>query len=450
MADHPFQLITSYKNNLVRILDNLKEGIIAHDLDRRILFFNREAEKITGFRREEVIKKSCEEAFGNSLCGPNCYFCKENYKAKESEEYTTNITAKNGESRRVEMTLTAMLNDTGHPIGVLVSMRDITDYLQLQIRAKKLTSFAEIIGQDAKMLQIFEQIRDVSAYDFPVHVGGDTGTGKELVAHAIHNESTRGGGPFVPINCGALPEGLIASELFGHIKGAFTGAHRDKMGRFELADTGTIFLDEVTELPKSVQATLLRFLQGGTFERVGDEKTVAVDVRIISATNKDLKTEVEEGRFRDDLYYRLNVIPIHLPPLQNRKTDIPLLIAHFLHKTEKQYDRDPHRVTHEAMALMMDYHWPGNIRELQNAVQFAMVRAKGRFIRAEDLPLEVRSEYNTPSITPVKRGRKGRLNAEMVVSTLKKTGGNKAQAARTLGVGRATLYRFLNAYPELF
>jgi PAS domain S-box-containing protein len=449
MTTHPFQIITSSNNNLIRILDNLKEGIIAHDLDRRIIFFNREVEKITGFRREDVLEKRCEEAFGATLCGANCYFCKENGTPEDTEEYTTNIITRNGETRRVEMTLTTMFDDAGHQKGVLASMKDVTDYLQLQIRARKLTSFSEIIGQDAKMLQVFEQIRDVSAYDFPVHISGETGTGKELVAHAIHNESSRGGGPFVPINCGALPEGLIASELFGHVKGAFTGAHRDKMGRFELADGGTIFLDEVTELPKPIQATLLRFLQGGAFERVGDEKTISVDVRIISATNKDLKTEVGQDRFRDDLYYRLNVIPVHLPPLRARKTDIPLLIEHFLYKTEKQYGRNPHRVAHEAMALLMDYHWPGNVRELQNTVQFAMVRAKGQFIRAVDLPMEIRSKGNSIHPTPAQRGRKGRLNQQIVVSALEKTGGNKARAAKMLGVGRATLYRFLTAHPGL-
>jgi len=451
MENHPFQVITSHKNNLIRILDNLKEGIIAHDLDRRIIFFNREAEKITGFRREDVLKKSCDDAFGTALCGANCHFCKDDCTPENDEEYTTNIITKSGETRRVEMTLTAMFDDAGNQKGVLASMKDVTDYLQLQIRARKLTSFAEIIGQDAKILQVFEQIRDVAGYDFPVHVSGETGTGKELVAHAIHNESARGGGPFVPINCGALPEGLIASELFGHIKGAFTGAHRDKMGRFELADGGTIFLDEVTELPKPIQVTLLRFLQEGTFERVGDEKTLAVDVRIISATNKALKTEVAHGRFRDDLFYRLNVIPIHLPPLRKRRTDIPLLIEHFLYKTEKQYDRRSHRISREAMALLMDYHWPGNIRELQNAVQFAMVRAKGHVIRREDLPLEIRPEKSVAgsAIRRHKRGRRRRLTPEAVTAALETTGGNKSRAAKQLGVGRATLYRFLARHSEL-
>ncbi|RTZ95876.1 MAG: sigma-54-dependent Fis family transcriptional regulator [Deltaproteobacteria bacterium] len=449
MTNNHFQRISSHHNNLTRILDNLKEGILAHDLDRRIIFFNREAEKITGYRREDVLGKTCEEAFGAPLCGGKCQFYVGDDASEDAAEYTTNIITKNGDTRRVEMAPTVMFDDDGHPQGVLTSMRDVTDYLQLQIQARKLTSFAGIIGQDARMLQVFEQIRDVSAYDFPVHIGGETGTGKELVAHAIHNESSRGGGPFVPINCGALPEGLIASELFGHVKGSFTGAHRDKMGRFELADGGTIFLDEVTELPRPIQATLLRFLQENSFERVGDEKTISVDVRIISATNKELKTEVNQNRFRDDLFYRLNVIPVHLPPLRERKTDIPLLIEHFLHETEKQYGRHPHQVVQEAMALLMDYQWPGNVRELQNAVQFAMVRAKGRFIRPDDLPLEVRAGCPPAPSAPVTHHRKIRLSEETVVSAMEKTGGNKARAARILGVGRATLYRFLTAHPGL-
>ena len=179
------------------------------------------------------------------------------------------------------------------------------------------------------MLDIFKQIRDVAGYDYPVHISGETGTGKELVSNAVHNESSRAGAPFVPINCGALPEGLIESELFGHIKGAFSGAIRDKKGRFELADGGTIFLDEVAELSNNMQVKLLRFLQEGKFERVGGEQTASVNVRVISATNKELKKAVKQGTFRDDLYYRLNVIPIRLPPLRDRKIDIPLLVEHF-------------------------------------------------------------------------------------------------------------------------
>jgi transcriptional regulator with PAS, ATPase and Fis domain len=313
------------------------------------------------------------------------------------------------------------------------------------MKAGELTSFGNIIGQDSKMLDIFQQIRDVSGYDYTVHISGETGTGKELVANAIHNESPRAGAPFVPINCGALPEGLIESELFGHVKGAFSGAVRDKKGRFELADGGTIFLDEIAELSNSMQVKLLRFLQEGQFERVGGERTASVNVRVISATNKSLKDAVNQGRFRDDLYYRLNVIPIHLPPLRDRKIDIPLLIDRFLQEAAQRYDQQPLKVSRTAMSLILDYRWPGNVRELQNAIQFAFVRSSGKSIAIEDLPIELREAENIC----IRRGPSRKLNIEGVRAALVKTGGNKARAAKLLGVGRATLYRFLGDHPEL-
>jgi len=256
---------------------------------------------------------------------------------------------------------------------------------------------------------------------------------------AIHNESRRGGGPFVPVNCGALPEGLLESELFGHVRGAFSGAIRDKKGRFELAHGGTIFLDEVSELPKPMQVKLLRVLQEGTFERVGGEKTISADVRVISATNRELKQEVEKQNFREDLYYRLNVVPIHLPPLRERKNDIPLLVSHFLEKALKD-GRKPIGFSKEAMAKLMDYSWPGNVRELQNAVHFALVKAKGRLVHPDNLPLEIRRRERI-GYTP---GPPRKLERDAVAAALQQSGGNKTKAARILGVGRATLYRFLD------
>ncbi|MBW2296043.1 MAG: sigma 54-interacting transcriptional regulator, partial [Deltaproteobacteria bacterium] len=265
-----------------------------------------------------------------------------------------------------------------------------------------------------------------------------------LVAHAIHNESRRGGAPFVPINCGALPEGLIESELFGHVKGAFSGAIRDKKGRFELADNGTVFLDEISELPKPMQVKLLRFLQEGSFEKVGGEKTTLVNVRVISATNKYIKKEVQRGNFREDLYYRLNVIPITVPPLRERKNDIPLLVDHFLDQFPEILENEKMRISDEALAMMMDYRWPGNVRELQNAVQFSIVRSRGDTIRPEDLPLELKDFI----VEKPRRGPARKLDAAMVKAALAKTGGNKAKAAKLLGVGRATLYRFLGSQPQ--
>jgi PAS domain S-box-containing protein len=429
------------RKNLERILDSLMEGIIAHDKERRILFFNRAAEKITGYDRAEMLGRDCHDAFGSPFCGGRCSFCGEPPNSWTNIDYPVNIATKDGESRRIEMTVAGMTDETGCFTGVLAAFRDVTDLIGLQIRLGQITSFAGIIGQDHKMLQVFEQIRELATNDYPVYLTGETGTGKEMVAAAIHNESQRGGGPFVPINCGALPEGVLESELFGHVKGAFSGAIRDKKGRFELADGGTIFFDEVADLTKSMQVKLLRVLQEGTFERVGGEKTVSVDVRVISAANRDLKREVERKNFRDDLYYRLNVVPIELPPLRERKNDIPLLAEEFLRQATERGQKTT-GLSKKALSIMIDYLWPGNVRELQNALHYALVKCKGRVIRAEDLPLELRAGRS-------RRGPTRKLNQEMVRGALDLTGGNKAKAARHLGVGRATLYRFLEEFPDV-
>ena len=243
--------------------------------------------------------------------------------------YTINAATRSGDTRQIEMSVTGMYDEEGAFVGVLAAFRDLTEMINLQLRLGELTSFSGIVGRDRRMLDVYEQIRNLAVADYPVHITGETGTGKELVAAAIHNESPRAGGPFVPVNCGALPEGLLESELFGHVKGAFSGAIRDKKGRFELADGGTLFLDEVSELPRHMQVKLLRVLQAGTFERVGGEKTISVNVRIISATNKDLRREMERQNFREDLYYRLSVVPIRIPALRERKNDIPLLCLPF-------------------------------------------------------------------------------------------------------------------------
>jgi sigma-54 dependent transcriptional regulator, acetoin dehydrogenase operon transcriptional activator AcoR len=439
--------ITARPDNLTRILDNLQEGIIAHDLDRNIFFFNKMAETITGYSRNEILNRDCHQAFGTPFCSADCSFCENAVPPVDTAKKALTITTKSGEQRRIEMTVTTMHNDTGVPFGVLAAFKDLTDLINLQIKTGDIRSFANIIGQDIKMLQVFQQIKDVAAYDYPVHVYGETGTGKELVASAIHNESPRAGGPFVPINCSALPESLIESELFGHVKGSFSGAIRDKKGRFELADKGTIFLDEVAEISKLMQVKLLRFLQDGMFERVGGEKTMKVDVRVISATNKDLMQEIREERFREDLYYRLNVIPVNLPPLRDRRTDIPLLVSHFMKEAGRRNKSPVPTITDEALSALMDYEWPGNVRELQNAVQFSIVKSNRDLIQKGDLPPEI-SRLSSREIRP--RNRSGKLDIEAVQTALKTTGGNKAKAAKLLGVGRATLYRFLGANADAF
>ena len=444
--------IFSDPRNLERILDNLQDGIIAHDMNRRIFYYNRKSEEITGYSRDEVLGKDCHEAHGGPFCGEHCLFCSSSaplphmphspQKKIDADrvEYSITITTKSGESRQLDVVATMMKDENGQDFGVLASFRDITDIMDLQIRMGEITNFSNIIGQSPMMLQVFQQIRDIAMYDSPVHIYGETGTGKELVALAIHNQSDRRAAPFVAINCGALPDGLVESELFGHIKGAFSGAVRDKKGRFELADKGTIFLDEIAELPKHIQVKLLRFLQEGTLEKVGSEKIISINARIISASNKNLKKEVEKNNFRSDLYYRLNVIPVDLPPLRERKSDIPLLCNHFLKQAAEKYKKKRLKVSKEAMSAMMDYKWPGNVRELENIIQFAMIKCKGNEISFENLPMELTDMQAALK----KRGPLEKLDSHMVKEALEKTGGNKASAARLLGVGRATLYRFLN------
>jgi len=322
------------------------------------------------------------------------------------------------------------------------STRMLRENIILKSVLKRESDRHSIIGKSVSLTESIEKLKQVSTTDTQVLLLGESGTGKELVASAIHNEGSRAKNPFVPVNCSALPEGLLESELFGHVKGAFTGALRDKKGRFELANKGTLFLDEIADLPKSVQIKLLRVLQEGRFERVGDEKTISVDVRIISSANRDLRKDVEANLFRDDLYYRINVVPIVLPPLRDRKNDIPLLIDNFMERAAMEGQHGS-GISKESVAVMMDYNWPGNIRELQSVIRFALVKSRGAIIEPACLPKELLEIKNRRSL----RGPTRKLDKHSVKDALIKTGGNKARAARQLGVGRVTLYRFLKEFP---
>ena len=432
-------------DNLKMILDNLQDGVIAHDLNRQIFYFNKKAEKITGYSSKDVVGRDCHKVFGTPFCGEQCSFCGKVPMPSKSKNYSINMISKNGENRKLEMSVIMMKDEGGIDFGVLATFKDITEIIDLKIISGKLYDFSNIIGQAPLMIDIFQQIRELAAYEVPVHIHGETGTGKELVARAIHNESRRKGGPFVPINCGALPEGLVESELFGHVKGAFSGAIRDKKGRFELAHGGTIFLDEIAELPKHAQVKLLRFLQEGVIEKVGSEKLIIVDTRIISAANKKLDEEIQKGNFRKDLYYRLNVYPINLPTLAKRKNDIPLLAEHFLKQAAEKNGKQQKKISDETIAFMMDYSWPGNVRELENIIQFAIIKCRGGIITPDNLPSEL-TKNSFEKKTGI--GRSKKLAQESVKNTLVQTGGNKAKAAKILGVGRATLYRFINDHPD--
>ncbi|MDY0131254.1 MAG: sigma 54-interacting transcriptional regulator [Desulforegulaceae bacterium] len=441
-----FSGIKNYKFNMDLIINSLGDAVIAHDLNRRIYYFNKTAEQITGYTQEEVLGNDCHDVFPSPICGKNCSFCvglspDQSFKSKS---YKTTFHDKSGTRKELKVNIIPIRDSFNILRGVTASIKDLTELNLAKEQILKEQNFNGIIGKDPEMLKVFQQIKDLALYDTPAHIYGETGTGKELVARAIHNESIRSSLPFVPINCGALPEGLIESELFGHVKGAFSGAIRDKKGRFELADKGTIFLDEVGELPKNIQVKLLRVLQEGTFEKVGGESTIKVDVRVLSATNRNLKQAVQKGEFRDDLYYRLNVVPIYLVPLKKRKNDIPVLCAHFLKKIASRHKQEKLDISKRALSALMDYDWPGNVRELENIIEYSIIHSLGSVIDLESLPEEIQEVAKNRDKTLRTNKSRGKLNRAAVIYALEKTGGNKTKAAKILGVGRATLYRYLN------
>jgi two-component system response regulator AtoC len=318
----------------------------------------------------------------------------------------------------------------------------------LRKEVEKEYSFENILSKNEKMQKIFEVIRKVAAYKSTILITGESGTGKELVARALHYNSNRSRNAFVPVNCGAIPENLLESELFGHAKGAFTDAIRTKRGLFEEADGGTLFLDEIGELPGQLQVKLLRVLQEGEIRRIGESKPIQIDVRIVAATVKNLAKEVNEGRFRDDLYYRLNVLPVHIPPLRDRKEDIPLLISYFIKKYNQSMNKKVFDIGPKALESLMNYRWHGNVRELENTIERAVVLADGNNIELENLPPEIQQFREEVALAPlveeeysIKKASKF-LETNLIKKALRKTKGNHTHAAKLLEIShRALLYK---------
>jgi len=420
------------------IVDNISDGLLVHDLKRTIVFFNPAAEHLTGYTSDEVIDRNCHDVFAGNLCGGKCVLPDGPCEIQESSREGIMITHRDGSEVTVERCIRKLVNMEGEGVGAVVLFRDKTREHRLAQRVRERQSFAGIIGRDEKMLELYDLIRDLAKSNIAVLIQGESGTGKELVAAAMHNEGPRAGKLFVPVNCGSLPETLLESELFGHVRGAFTGAIRDKKGRFELADGGTIFLDEIGDISPAMQVKLLRVLQEGEVVRVGSEETIKVNVRIVSATNKNLTEEISAGRFREDLYYRLSVMPLWLPPLRERRNDIPILAEHILGELQRASGGGGIAISPEAMDAMISYDWPGNVRELQNWIQFALVKSKGADIKPEHLP-----PAGQGGLVVRKISRKQRLDGRTVRLALQKASGNKKKAASMLGVSRATLYRFL-------
>jgi PAS domain S-box-containing protein len=405
---------------------------------------NEAAEKIIGYSRTELIGKDCHLAFPFKFCGGDCAFCEDRKIHDSKLRYQKLFTKKSGEKVNLEMSVVTLNPNQSRTMGALVIFRDISEVVHLRKRLQESRGFSGIIGQHQSMQKLFSTINELAEIKVPILIQGETGTGKELVATALHQLSSRADGPFVPINCGALPEGTLESELFGHVKGAFTGAITNRKGRFELAEGGTIFLDEIGEISQSMQVKLLRVLQDNCFVPVGGEKLVKVNVRVICATNKDLKLLTQQGLFREDLYYRLAVVPMNLPNLRDKRSDIKLLVEYFLDKYSNDIGRKVRDISNEALALLMNYSWPGNVRELSNAVQFSMIKCNNSdsIIRPEHLPPEILEQVQIPNKA---LGRPVAIDKELIEEALAKVDGNKAKAAKLLGISRTSIYRILES-----
>jgi PAS domain S-box-containing protein len=445
------QALAELRVHTTMIVESMSDGLLVHDMQRRIVLFNRAAEAITGRRRQDVVGHDCHQIFGCGFCGGKCVLGTGTEPGFAERRDRMEITTTEGESRTLDALIRPLHALDGRWVGVAALFHDVTREFALARRVGEMQSFAGIIGRDGKMQEVFDLIRDVANSAVPILIRGESGTGKELVAAAIHNEGPRASKPFVAVNCGALPEGLLESELFGHVRGSFTGAIRDKKGRFEIADGGTIFLDEIGDVSPAMQVRLLRVLQEGVIQRVGSEAPVRVDVRVISATHRDLQKEIADARFREDLFYRLNVVPIWLPPLRERLADIPLLVSHLMARFLAEMQRaSAVRISPEAMDQLLTYDWPGNVRELQNWLQYALVKCHGDEIRPEHLPpARMLSRMPVAAVVPASRAApRERLTLARVRAALDQCQGNRREAARALGVARATLYRFFAAHPE--
>lgn len=328
----------------------------------------------------------------------------------------------------------------------LQSRELILQHRELEREVESRKSFEHIIGKSPAMMKVFEVLKRVAPTKASVLITGESGVGKELIADALHNLSPRKDNPFVKVHCAALAESLLESELFGHEKGSFTGAVSRKRGRFELAHSGTIFLDEIGEIDQTVQIKILRVLQEKKFERVGGEDTLEVDVRVVTATNRDLEKEIAEGRFREDLYYRLNVVRIHVPPLRERKDDLPLMITSFVHEFAEENGKKIEGMDTKARSVLYAYDWPGNVRQLRNCIESAVVMTSGTVITLDDLPPSIRSGAEVPSLLIPVGVTMAEAEKQVILQTLSANSGNKSKTAEILGIGRKTLHRKLDEY----
>lgn len=445
--------------SLELVVDTIPNGVFVTDEGGIIRSWNRHMVSLTGY--------SVDEATGQSCALLSCQMRTEDEWSRDCpilsgdresvEAFECRVKAKDGDRIPVVRNAAAIKDDAGAVVGVIQSLTDLRPTLKLQTELTALRQVStqledgKMVGQSPDMQRVYEQIRLAARSEATVLVLGETGTGKELAVEEIHRQSPRASGPLVKINCSALPETLLESELFGHAKGAFTGAIRDKIGRFELADGGTIFLDEIGDISPLIQVKLLRVLQERTIERLGENRTRPVDVRVIAATHRNLKERVEQEAFREDLYYRLRVFPITIPALRERRSDLPMLVEHFIEKFNLQTGKHVRGMNADTRRAIMDACWRGNVRELENAIEHAFVICTGDLLELSDLPLEIRtpalrSQDCQPRRAEVpaepSRMRRRRISSrEELIDLLEECDWNRTAVADRLGISRVTVWR---------
>jgi PAS domain S-box-containing protein len=420
------------------ILDSITEGVFTVDRDWRITSFNRAAEDIIGISREEAIGQRCCDVFRASICESDCALRKTLDTGQPIVNKAIYIIDPDG--KRIPISIsTALLRDKeGNIVGGVETFRDLSAIEQLRRELQRSYSFEDIISKSKKMQEIFGILPSIAESDSTVLIKGESGTGKELVARAIHHLSHRHRKPMITVNCGALPDTLLESELFGYKKGAFTGANKDKPGRFALAEGGTLFLDEIADISPALQVRLLRVLQEHTYEPLGGTESVTADVRVVAAVNRNLQKLVKNGKFREDLYYRINVLQIELPPLRERTEDIQLLIEHFIDRFNKTRDKFIEGISPEVLSILMTYDYPGNVRELENIIEHAFVLCQTSTIGVDSLP---------PQLSPIEKGAEvparsvREFEKYFLIETLKKNKWSRVKTAAELGINKSTLWR---------
>lgn len=434
------------RNFLPELFEILRDGLMVVDNKGRILLFNRAAEEITGYRKEDVLGKACT-IFGCDDCIVLHDASGDQGRQKFNSLYNRKCLIRSADGRDVQLLKNAVVlrDDDGNIMGAIESLTDITSLYNKEIELQGLKEelrqeywFMGLLGKSAPMQKLFEHIRNAALSEAPVLILGESGSGKNLVAHAVKKLSRRKEGPYIQMNCASLNEQLLESELFGHRKGSFTGAVSDRIGRFEAANDGVIFLDEIGDMPLSMQVKLLRVLEDKVVERVGDVKPIPLNIRLISATNKDISSLLQAGKFREDLLYRINSIVIKVPPLRERREDIPLIALHYLRKISAVNNKEIRSISPAAMEILMDFPWPGNVRRLVNALEHSAATCKSETIEVSDLPDYLGYEKKTEA-------SERRIDQDELRSALSLYKGNRTLAAKHLGISRVTLWKRLKA-----